>query len=280
MNQSNHEIRRMIYTTEKPGATELHHGDCLKLMPSIPDGSVDMILADLPYGVTANHWDSVIPMTELWEQYRRIVKPNGAIALTATQPFATDLIVAARDIFRYDLIWEKVKATGFLHANQMPLRKHESVLVFYNRLPTFNPVKRAGGKPFHVKRRSTRNTSNYNSSYDPTAQLPNLDGSRYPTSVLDVRYEAGFFNASSNGKRTIHPTQKPIALMEYLIRTYTNEGEVVLDNCMGSGTTGVAAVQCGRRFIGIELDPTYFAHASKRIEEKHLQIGSMIRFAP
>ena len=253
---------------------DLFCGDCLKLMPSIPDGSVDMVLADLPYGVTANHWDSVIPMTELWEQYRRIVKPNGAIALTATQPFATDLIMAARDIFRYDLIWQKVKATGFLHANQMPLRKHESVLVFYNRLPTFNPVKRAGGKPFHVKRRSTRNTSNYNSSYNPTAQLPNLDGSRYPTSVLDVRYEADFFN----GKRDIHPTQKPIALMEYLIRTYTNEGEVVLDNCMGSGTTGVAAVRCGRRFIGIEMDARYFEAAKSRIQEEEARAISMIQF--
>lgn len=258
---------------------DLFCGDCLKLMPSIPDGSVDMILCDLPYGVTANHWDSVIPMTELWEQYRRIVKPNGAIALTATQPFATDLIMAARDIFRYDLIWQKVKATGFLHANQMPLRKHESVLVFYKRLPTYNPIKETGGEPFHhIKRRSTRNTSNYNSSYDPTKQLPNHDGSRFPTSVMKVRYEPDFFNASSNGKRTTHPTQKPVALMEYLIRTYTNEGEVVLDNCMGSGTTGVAAVRCGRRFIGIEMDARYFEAAKSRIQEEEARAISMIQF--
>ena len=258
---------------------DLFCGDCLKLMPSIPDGSVDMVLADLPYGVTANHWDSVIPMTELWEQYRRIVKPNGAIALTATQPFATDLIMAARDIFRYDLIWQKVKATGFLHANQMPLRKHESVLVFYKRLPTYNPIKETGGEPFHhIKRRSTRNTSNYNSSYDPTKQLPNHDGSRFPTSVMKVRYEPDFFNASPNGKRTTHPTQKPVALMEYLIRTYTNEGEVVLDNCMGSGTTGVAAVRCGRRFIGIEMDARYFEAAKSRIQEEEARAISMIQF--
>lgn len=242
---------------------DLFCGDCLKLMPSIPDGSVDMVLADLPYGVTANHWDSVIPMTELWEQYRRIVKPNGAIALTATQPFATDLIVAARDIFRYDLIWEKSKSTGFLNANRMPLRSHEHVLVFYRGLPNYNPQRSQMDTPSRKANKTGRRGSSNYGKFDPNVPTGSTDGSRFPRSVLSVRYEADFFN----GKRDIHPTQKPIALMEYLIRTYTNEGEVVLDNCMGSGTTGVAAVQCGRRFIGIELDPTYFAHASKRIEE-------------
>lgn len=280
MNQSNHEIRRMIYTTEKPGATELHHGDCLKLMPSIPDGSVDMILADLPYGVTQNKWDVPIPMQPLWDQYRRIVKPNGAIVLTATQPFASALITAAADLFRYDLVWEKSRITGFLNSNRMPLRAHELVLVFYKNLPTYNPQRIKLNSPsFKSKGSANRLTTSYG-DFDPTVSTGSPDGTGFPRSIFNVRYEPDFFDSSVGGSRMTHPTQKPASLMEYLIRTYTNEGETVLDNCMGSGTTGVAAVRCGRRFIGIEMDARYFEAAKSRIQEEEARAISMIQFTP
>lgn len=185
---------------------DLHLGDCLEIMPSIADESVDMILADLPYGVTQNGWDVVIPMDQLWREYRRIIKPNGAIVLTATQPFAADLIMAARDLFRYDLVWHKVLVTGFLNANRMPLRSHELVLVFYKGLPTYNPQKSMGrGPTFHENKNRSRLSSNYG-KFNSEVPTGSKDGTRHPTSVFSIKYEPDFFDASVSGKRIAHPT--------------------------------------------------------------------------
>jgi len=228
----------------------LLHGDCLELMGEIPDGSVDMILCDLPYGTTQNKWDSVIPFEPLWAHYKRLCK--GAIVLTATQPFTSVLVTSNLRSFKYQWVWEKTIATGFLNAKKQPLRAHEDILVFCDSTTPYNPqmVERHERK---VSRRVGTKTANYgkadkDTTYDSTA--------RYPRSVQTF---------GSRGEGTSHPTQKPVALMEYLIRTYTNEGETVLDNCMGSGTTGVACVNTGRNFIGIEKDDKYFAIANQRI---------------
>ena len=241
---------------------DLHCGDCLILMQEIPDQSLDMILCDLPYGVTAkNHWDSVIPFEPLWEQYRRIIKPNGCIALFARGMFMSKLMMSASDIWRYNLIWQKTSPTGFLNANRMPLRSHEEICIFYKKLPTYNPQKLSGQprkvSTAHNHKDSKKSTDygDYNfSTYDSTE--------RYPTSVLTF--------ASDKQKCALHPTQKPVSLCEYLIKTYTNEGDIVLDNCMGSGTTGIAAQNLNRNFIGIELDKSYYQIALERIlNNKH-----------
>ena len=233
------------------GDIQLFHGDCLELMKGIPDGSVDMILCDLPYGTTACKWDMVIPFEPLWEQYNRIIKDNGAIVLFGSQPFTTILNRSNLKMFRYEWVWIKNNSTGFQLANKRPLKKHELISVFYRKQPTYNPQ---GLQVFgKVNRRSStgENWSELNSnSY--VQQFTN-----YPTQLLEFAYD----------KDKLHPTQKPVALFEYLIKTYTNEGDVVLDNCMGSASTGVACVNTGRRFIGIELDKGYFDIAEKRISE-------------
>lgn len=241
---------------------DLLHGDCLELMKDISDKSVDMILCDLPYGQTArNKWDSVIPFEPLWEQYKRIIKDNGVIVLFGNGMFTADLMTSCKYMWRYNLIWEKTQPTGFLNANRMPLRSHEDICVFYKKLPTYNPQKTVG----HARKvstaehkRSSKQSTNYNEvnnySYDSTE--------RFPRSVLKF--------AKDIQKSALHPTQKPVALMEYLIKTYTNEGETVLDNCMGSGTTGVACKNLNRNFIGIELDKKYFEMAKERIEEQEV----------
>ena len=231
---------------------DLKHGDCLELMKSIPDGSVDMILCDLPYGTTACKWDSIIPFEELWKEYCRIIKDDGAIILFGSEPFTSILICSQISLFRYDLIWDKQKGCDFLNANRKPLKSHENILVFYKKSPTYNkqywystPYKKINGN----KKRS----SVYHDSHDVDTE--STDGKRNPLSILSF---------SRDGNR-VHPTQKPGALLEYLIKTYTNEGEIVLDNCMGSGSTGVACVNTNRRFIGIELDDKYFEIAKQRI---------------
>jgi len=231
---------------------DLRHNDCLIEMESIADHSIDMILCDLPYGTTACKWDSIIPIDGLWLQYKRIIKKNGAIVLTAAQPFTTVLISSNINNFRYDLKWIKKAATGFYNANRMPLRAHEDILVFYKSLPTYNPQK-TKGKPYKCTRGSA---SDVYVGKDLT-ETNNESGERFPLSWIEIKRD----------KEKYHPTQKPVVLMEYLIRTYTNEGEVVLDNCMGSGTTGVACVNTGRNFVGIEKDPDYFQIAKKRIED-------------
>ena len=235
---------------------ELWQGDCLELMKDIPDGSIDMILCDLPYGTTACKWDTVIPFEPLWEQYNRIIKENGAILLFGSQPFTTELNHSNLKMFRYEWVWVKNNSTGFQLANKRPLKKHELISVFYRKQPTYNPQ---GLQIFgKVNRRSSSgdNWSELNSnSY--VQQFTN-----YPTQLLEFAYD----------KDKLHPTQKPVALLEYLIKTYTKEGEIVLDNCMGSGSTGVACINTNRRFIGIELGEDYFDIAKKRIEETYADI--------
>ncbi|MBB4859441.1 site-specific DNA-methyltransferase (adenine-specific) [Novosphingobium chloroacetimidivorans] len=228
----------------------LHHGNCLDVLPTIPDASVDAIICDLPYATTKNGWDVLIPFEPLWAQYRRVAKPSAPIILTAQQPFTSMLVASNYRDFRYELIWEKNASTGFLNAKKMPLKSHESILVFYKRLPTYNPQMTAG-TPYTVRRGSVQ-SKNYGKQTEETITVNN--GTRCPRSVLRFDIERG-----------AHPTQKPVALMRYLIETFTNPGDVVLDNCMGSGTTGVASIAAGRQFIGIEQDAAYFNIAHERI---------------
>jgi DNA modification methylase len=242
----------------------LRLGDCLEVMPSIEAGSVDMILADLPYGTTACKWDTVIPLVPLWAEYKRVIKRNGAIVLTASQPFTTTLIASNMGMFRYSWVWDKALSTGFLDANRKPLKQHEDVVVFYQEQSTYNPQKRRGDP--YTRPRSYANAEVYSGDFERLG-IVNVTGERFPTSILTIS------NAHQAAK--VHKTQKPVALMEYLIRTYTNEGETVLDNAMGSGTTGVACVNTGRSFIGIEKDEEYFQIAVERIrkaQEAHKQL--------
>jgi site-specific DNA-methyltransferase (adenine-specific) len=221
----------------------IFQADCMRVLPTLAAQSVDMILADLPYGVTRCAWDSVLPLPELWAQYKRIIKPGGVIALTATQPFASQLVMSCGGWFRYDLIWCKTHSSGFLNANKMPLRAHESVLIFNDRLPTYNPQKTPGAA-YVARRRGGSIKSVYDTTTERNDTISN--GERFPLSYLTFKNERG-----------LHPTQKPVALFEWLIKTYTNPGELVLDNCAGSGTTGVAALNTGRRFILIERERSY-----------------------
>jgi len=231
---------------------ELHNGDCLTLMRALPDASVDMVMCDLPYGTTQNKWDSVIDLTALWAEYKRVCR--GAIVLTAQTPFDKVLGVSNIGMLRYEWVWEKNIATGFMNAKKMPMKAHENVLVFYENLPTYNPQFSAG-QPYATKRKGNVDTGeNYGQVGIKKRTDTVNDGRRYPRTVFKFDRETG-----------LHPTQKPVALMEYLVRTYTNEGDVVLDNCMGSGTTGVACMNTGRRFIGMEMDAGYFAIAQGRI---------------
>lgn len=244
------------------GNSQLYLGDCLQVMSGIPDASVDMILCDLPYGTTACKWDTVIPFEPLWREYRRIAKPNAAIVLTASQPFTSVLAASNLNMFRYCWYWKKSHGSGFMNAKRMPIKTIEDVLVFYRTLPDYNPQ---GLRPFG-KRIKTRTKFTEASAYGKIG-LDSLGGkefvqefTNYPTSFLEFASEKG-----------LHPTQKPVALMEYLIRTYTQEGEVVLDNCAGSGTTGVACINTGRIFIGIEREPKFFDITCRRIEGVHNQ---------
>lgn len=216
-----------------------------------------MVLADPPFGTTRNKWDSVIPFEPLWEQYHRICKPNAAIVLFSQMPFTAYAVMSNPRDFRYETVWQKSQGTGHLNANRMPLKIHENILVFYGALPTYNPQKSTGSKYHRAKH--YKGSSNYGKQRD--CETVNTDGTRYPVDVMH------FPACNNSAEKPIHPTQKPVTLLEYLIRTYTNEGETVLDNCMGSGSTGVAAVNTGRSFIGMELDPGYFETACKRIAE-------------
>ena len=227
--------------------------DCLDGMKLIPDKSIDMILCDLPYGTTKCKWDTVIPFEPLWEQYERIIKDNGVIALTASQPFTTKLINSNINLFKYEWIWEKSKATGFALCNKRPMKAHENVCIFYKKQPTYNPQK-TEGKPYK-QRLGTQESKEFSTG---TKRNDNTTGLRYPRSVVY------FKTAESEGKQ-VHPTQKPLALFEYLINTYTNEGELVLDNCIGSGTTAIACLNTNRNYIGFELDEKYYKTAVDRI---------------
>ena len=237
---------------------DLRQGDCLELMKDIPDGSVDMILADLPYGTTACKWDTIIPFEPLWEQYKRVIKPNGAIALTASQPFTSALVMSNPKMFKYSWVWEKSKSTGYLNAKKRPLYAHEDVLIFYKKPPVYIP-QMTSGLPYN-KGKAHRPTNVYGSQ--KAVLVKNESGYRYPRTVQ-------YFKTAESEGEVSHPTQKPVALFEYLIKTYTNEGDLVLDNVAGSGTTGVACKNTNRNFIGIELDEKYFEIAKKRIEESN-----------
>ena len=231
---------------------KLYHGDCLEIMQEIPDKSIDMILCDLPYGTTKNKWDSVISLDLLWKQYERVIKDNGCIALFAQTPFDKFLGASNLKLLKYEWIWKKDNATGFLNSKKMPLKIHENILIFYKTTPVYNPQMRTGFKPYEQK--NGKGSSNYG---EQVKVVTRSDGDRFPIDILEFKRD----------KERLHPTQKPVSLLEYLIKTYTNEGELVLDNCMGSGSTGVACANTGRNFIGIELEKSYFDIAQERISK-------------
>lgn len=238
---------------------KIYNEDCLEGMKRIPDKSVDMILCDLPYGTTACKWDTIIPFEPLWEQYERVIKDDGAIVLTGAQPFTSNLIMSNTKLFKYALIWDKKKSSSALHAKIQPLRVHEDILVFGKKKTTYNPQMRKG-KPRVDKKAIIKNGEAFGGK-EIERNYENKEGLYYPKSILEIS------NASQKGK--VHPTQKPVALFEYLIRTYTNENETILDNCMGSGTTAIACLNTNRNFIGFELDENYHTVANERIA-KHL----------
>ena len=234
---------------------DLRQGDCLEIMKDIPDKSIDMILADLPYGTTACKWDTIIPFEPLWEQYERVIKDNGAIALFSSQPFTSNLIMSKPKLFRYEWIWEKEQGVNFMLSKKQPLKIHETICIFSKKQTMYYP-QMTTGKPY---------VSGKGVSGDVTNNVKKIQtintGTRYPITIQKFNRERGY-----------HPTQKPVALLEYLIKTYTNENDTVLDNVMGSGSTGVACLNTNRNFIGIELDEEYFEIAKERIESHEVQI--------
>jgi len=237
-------------------------GDCLEIMKDIPDKSIDMILCDLPYGTTACKWDTIIPFEPLWEQYKRIIKDNGAIVLTASQPFTSALVMSNPDMFKVHIVWNKKKAGNFVQGNIQPMKVHEDIVIFYKKQPTYNPQKTQLDKPQKVrngaKNRQDRKEAGgfggtviYSDKFEADKKLP--------TTIVEI-------SKDNYGKNVFHPTQKPVALFEYLIKTYTNEGDLVLDNCAGSGTTGVACKNLNRNYILIEKEPEYIEIINKRLE--------------
>ena len=235
---------------------ELYQGDCLEVMKEIKDKSIDMILCDLPYGTTKCKWDVVIPFDKLWEQYNRIIKDNGAITLFGSEPFSSKLRISNLRMYKYDWIWKKTKAQGFLNSKKMPLKDYENICVFYKRLPVYNPQGIIYGN-FQNDRKSKYIKGE--DIYGKEKEFGISHMSNFPKQIIE------FSNPS--GKGQLHPTQKPVELLEYLIKTYTNENDLVLDNCMGSGSTGVACKNLNRNFIGIELDEKYFNIAKERIDK-------------
>ena len=244
--------------------SKLFHGDCLDVMSTLPDGCVDMVFADLPYGTTQNAWDSLIPFDKLWEAYRRVVKEDGAIVLTAQPPFDKVLACSNLKDFRYEWIWEKNKATGHLNAKKMPMKAHENILVFYRKLPTYNPQKTTGHKPMNaVLPRDNIPEPDKKRNYNHVdKRLGNSGGGtdRYPRDVL-------YFPVINNDDPLkFHPTQKPVELIEYFIKTYSNPGDTILDNCMGSGSTCIACINTDREYIGIEFGEEYYHQADEWIK--------------
>lgn len=231
------------------------HGDCLDIMPKLPSNSIDMILCDLPYGTTKNKWDSVIDLQSLWTQYERVIKDNGAIVLTAQTPFDKVLGASNLKLLRYEWIWEKTSATGHLNAKRMPMKAHENILVFYKKLPTYNPQKTTGHQPVHSYTKNQDDGSNYGKTKIGIHGGGSTE--RYPRSVLVF--------PTDKQKEALHPCQKPLALFQYLLKTYTNEGDIILDNCMGSGTTAVAASMLNRNFVGIEKEKEYIDISFQRL---------------
>lgn len=249
----------------------LIHGDCLAEMRRLPDKSVDMVLCDLPYEVLNKsnknaQWDRLLPFDKLWEQYERVIKDDGAIVLFAQGMFTAQLMMSNPKLWRYNLVWDKVLTSGFLNAKRMPLRSHEDICVFYKELPTYNPQMQEG-KPLHSKGSSYKEkelTNNCYGSLGVTDDERKGSTDKYPTSI--VRFQ------KPHPSIAVHPTQKPVALLEYLIKTYSNEGDTILDNTMGSGSTMVACVNTKRNGIGIELDDNYFKIAQERVKEARAQL--------
>jgi len=241
--------------------------DCLEGMKYIDDKSIDMILCDLPYGTTKCKWDIVIPFEPLWEQYERIIKDNGAIVLFGSQPFTSALVMSNLKLFRYELIWQKTLATNFMLVKKQPAKKHENILVFYKKQPTYNPQMEIG-KPYKDKPR--KRTVGIHGNAETIKKAINNEGTRYPSSVQ-------LFSNGNNGN--VHPTQKPVELCEYLIKTYTNENELVLDNCIGSGTTAIACINTNRNYIGFELDKEYYEIAKNRINKHIIDNNLQDRYA-
>ena len=240
---------------------QIHQGDCLEVMQDIEDKSINLILCDLPYGVTQNKKDIIIDLRKLWKQYNRILKEKGVVVLTSQFPFTIDLIMSQNDLFRYDLIWNKQLVSGFLNAKRMPLRSHEHVLIFYKKLGTYNP-QFTDGKPLHSKGNSYLHKELKNQNY---GKFNHTDDSRkgsrqkYPKSIINIQ--------KPHPSKALHRTEKPVELAEWLIKTYSNKKDTVLDNCIGTGWTAVACLNTERNFIGIELDKNYVKVAQQRIKE-------------
>lgn len=249
---------------------KIYNQDCLIGMQQIPDGTIDAVICDLPYGVLNSEseggsWDVVIPFEPLWEQYKRITKPTAAIVLFSQGMFTADLMRSNPKMWRYNLVWKKGdRCSGFLNANRMPLRNHEDICVFYEKLPTYNPQMRTG---FPNRKRGRPSGTLKNGCYgkfDPFAKSEVISTEKFPLSVIDIEKE-------HDVTKYIHPTQKPVDLLRYLVRTYTNEGDTILDNCMGSGTTAIACIKENRHFIGFELNEEYYKKACERINIEKAQ---------
>jgi DNA modification methylase len=243
---------------------DLRQGDCLEVMKDIPDKSIDMILCDLPYGTTACKWDTIIPFDLLWEQYNRIIKDNGAIVLFGNEPFTSNLILSNINQYRQKLTWLKTRPTNVFNAKKQFMNWTEDIVIFYKRLPEFHPQMRTDGQ-FTGKKIQRMNTDRKQGTLGRTGEKKNYihesnNGLFYPKTVLE------YSNVNNGKNKLYHPTQKPVTLLEYLIKTYTNENMIVLDNCMGSGSTGVACINTNRKFIGIEMDDKYYEIACERIE--------------
>ena len=241
------------------------NGDCLDLMKNIESGSIDMILADLPYGTTACKWDTIIPFEPLWNEYKRIIKPNGAITLTSTQPFTTKVISSNYEWFRYEIIWEKPNITNFWYVKKQIAKKHENISIFYNKSPTFNPIKInsefRSGSPKQIKDRLVFDHHQGSNTIKNDNWIET--GKRYQGSVIKCSHD--FEKSSTKTQQNRHPTQKPVELFEFLIKTYTNEGELVLDNTAGSGTTAIACLNTNRQFIVMEKEQKYYDIILKRV---------------
>lgn len=241
----------------------IYNEDCLEGMKRIPDGSVDMVLCDLPYGTTQLKWDTCLPFDKLWEQWLRVCKTNAAIVLFSSQPFTTDLINSNRKMFKYEIIWEKTMKSLFFLANKRPLVSHENLLVFYRHQPVYNPIKNHVEEKQRIRYQQANRSKHYHNNHEHYYEN---DGSRFPTTVIKFsNWNGALFGKTDTAVK--HPTQKPVDLCEYLIKTYTNEGDTVLDNCMGSGTTAVACINTGRNYIGFELDQDYFDISQQRIKD-------------
>lgn len=253
--------------------SNVYLGDCMDFMRTVDDGFFDLTVTDMPYNTTNNEWDVALDLPVVMSEIHRVTKEDGAMVFTAAQPFTTDLINASRDTFRYDLVWEKSIATGFLNANRMPLRAHETVLVFYRKLPAYNPIKhKLDQRPSYKKGNKARGSSNYG-KFNHEMDVGSKDGTRFPRSIFQVDYENSFFDSSFESvQKMIHPTQKPIDLFRYFIQMFSNKGDRVADFFMGSQSSRLAAWEEYRNYWGCEKDPDYFRDGCKRFEQFKSQL--------